>query len=333
MGTFLVTGGTGQIGSFLCEELVSRGEAVLCCDVKPNMSNIASLADRISVEAVDISNPDDLFRLTRSHKVDCILHLAAIVLLDSMKDPPLAYRVNIVGTNNVLEAARQLDVKKVVFASSVLVYGSAKSENVGIVNEDDFPNPPPDPYSTSKMAGELMGRYYRDAYGMDVNCLRITAAWGPGRYTGYTGSFNDYVRSVATGQAPTFPANFAYKDAKLRWLYVKDVSRAFVRAATVRKPARYLYNTGSRSPFSASDVVSSLNSIFPSRHLVLTPMEKPTEISSSVAGPNGLDVDCSRLYEELGFESKFSLQTALMDMVNHERRLANEAPAPASPGR
>jgi nucleoside-diphosphate-sugar epimerase len=290
------------------------------------MSNIASISDRVSVETADISDLDDLFRITRSHKVDCILHLAALVFLDSMKDPSLAYRVNIIGTNNVLEAARQFDVKKVVFASSVLVYGAVKSGNAGIVNEDDFPNPPPDPYSTSKMAGELMGRYYRDTYAMDVNCLRITAAWGPGRYTGYTGSFNDYVRSVALGEAPSFPANFAYKDAKLRWLYVKDTSHAFAHAAYVRKPARYLYNTGSQTPFAASDVVNSLNSIFPDRHLQLTPTGEPTEISANVAGPNGLDVDCSALYDELGFVSKFNLPRALKDMVDHERRLAKLPP-------
>lgn len=326
MGATLVTGGTGQIGSFLCSELVAKGEDVVCCDIKPNLSNISSIVQRVSVKTLDVSDQDGLIELVKLRQVDCIMHLAALVLIDSMRNPPAAYRVNIMGTNNVLEAARLLDVKKVVFASSVLVYGHPKTRKAGVADEYDAPNPPNDPYSTSKIANELMGLYYHDTYGMDVNSLRITAAWGPGRYTGYTGSFNDYIRRVAVGEGPEFPENFAYKDAKLRWLYVKDVSHAFAHVASVIKPARYLYNTGSRFPFSASDVVDSLNSIFPDRHLVLTPSAEPTEISANVAGPNGLDVDCSALYDELGFDSNFNLQTALKDMVNHERRLAMLTP-------
>jgi UDP-glucose 4-epimerase len=322
MGSYLVTGGTGQIGSFLCEELVSRDEKVYCCDVKPNLSNISSIAGRVSVETLDVSILDEVLSVMKPHKVDCIVHLAALVFLESMRDPALAYRVNIIGTSNVLEAARLLDVKKVVSASSVLVYGHPATRKPGIADEDDIPNPPSDPYSTSKMAGELIGRYYHDAYGMDVNCMRIAAAWGPGRYTGYTGEFNDYVRRVARGEAVEFPTNFAYGNAKLRWLYVKDVSRALAHVSNVRKPAGYLFNTGSMAPFKASEVVAALNSIFPDRNLGLAETQQPTQLSSNVAGPNGLDIDCSRLYKELGFEAKFNLQTALKDMVNHERKLA-----------
>ena len=331
MGNYLVTGGTGQIGSFLSEELVSNGQTVICCDIKPNRSNVAQIEDRITIKDVDIAKFDNLVDIMKPLRVDCIVHLAAIVLLDSMRNPPLAYRVNVIGTNNVLEAARLLDVQKVVFASSVLVYGTPKTRRAGIADEDDPTSPPADPYSTSKMATELMGLYYHDTYGMDVNCMRIAAAWGPGRYTGYTGEFNDYVRKVAVGEAPGFPANFSYRDAKLRWLYVKDVASAFVHAANTRKPARYLFNTGSRTPFRGSDVVDALNSIFPDRDLKITPTEKPTQISARVAGPNGLDIDCSRLYDELSFNARFDLPTALKDMGNHERRLAGLPAAESTP--
>lgn len=326
MGGYLVTGGTGQIGSFLCEQLVYGGEKVVCCDVKPNMSNIVRIADRVTVEPADITNLDEVVRIIKLREVDRIVHLAAVVLLDSMRNPPLSYRVNIIGTNNIFEAARLSGVKKVVFASSVLVYGTPKTRREGIADEDDSLNPPTDPYSTSKMATELMGLYYRGTYGMDVNCMRIAAAWGPGRYTGYTGEFNEYVKRVALGEAPVFPANFAYKNAKLRWLYVKDVSSAFFHVAGIANPKSFLFNTGSKTPFRGSDVVNGLNSIFPDRSLNLNPTEEPTEISAKVAGPNGLDIDCSRLYDELGFRPRFNLQAALKDMVNHERALAGLTP-------
>ena len=331
MGSVLVTGATGQIGSFLCEEFLTRGEDVLACDVKPNLANIESFASRLSVETVDITDHDRLLEVAKVHRPDSLVHLAAVVFLESMKNPGLAYRVNILGTNNVMEVARVLDIRKVVFASSALVYGHVKTRREGVADEEDYPLPPPDPYSTSKLACELMGRYYLEKYGMDISCLRIAAAWGPGRYTGYTGQFNDYIRRVAAGQDATFPPDFAYSKARLRWLYVKDVASAFAHATQSKKPRSYLFNTGSKTPFKATEVVAALESILPGRSLRFHETEEPTQLSAAVAGPNGLDIDCSRLYDELGFSPKFSLPTALEDMMNFEKaRTASDSPKAAA---
>jgi UDP-glucose 4-epimerase len=327
LGPVLITGATGQIGSFLCQEFATRGEDVLACDIKPSLANIASSASRLSVEAVDVTDYGRLLEVAKAHRPDSLVHLAAVVFLESMKNPGLAYRVNILGTNNVMEVARVLDIKKVVFASSVLVYGNVKTRREGAADEEDHPSPPPDPYSTSKLACELMGRYYLEKYGMDISCLRIAAAWGPGRYTGYTGQFNEYVRRVATGQDATFPPDFAFSKARLRWLYVKDVSNAFAHVAQSRKPRSYLFNTGSRTPFKATDVVAALKSILPGTSLGVQETEEPTQLSAAAAGPNGLDIDCSRLYDELGFSPKFTLPTALKDMVDFEKaRATSQSP-------
>jgi UDP-glucose 4-epimerase len=319
LGTILVTGATGQIGSFLCEELVAKGEVVLACDVRPSLAKIASIGSRLSVETVDITDRGRLLEVAKAHRPDRIIHLAAVVFLESLQDPSLSYRVNILGTNNVMEVARVLDIEKVVLASSVLVYGSVKTRRKGVADEEDFPSPPSDPYSTSKLACELMGRYYHEKYGMDISCLRIAAAWGPGRYTGYTGQFNEFIRKAARGDDATFPADFAYSKAKLRWLYVKDVSHAFAHVMQSKKPRSYVFNTGSKTPFKATDVVEALKSILPGRSLGFKETEEPTQLSAAVAGPNGLDIDCSRLYDELGFSPKFTLPTALKDMVDLER--------------
>jgi UDP-glucose 4-epimerase len=326
MASYLITGGTGQIGGFLCEELVSEGHSVLCYDFKPNMENISRLEGRVSVVAGDVTDMGELLAAIRQNSVDRIVHLAAMVLLDSMKRPAKAYSTNIIGTNNVLEAARLMDVKRVLFASSVSVYGMARTRREGIADEEDFPTPPPDPYSTSKLACELMGRYYRETYGQSLNSLRITAAWGPGRYWGYTGQFNDFVRRVALGESASFPADFAYRGEKLRWMYVKDVAHAFAHVSGVEKTKSYLYNTGSSSAFDAGDVLSALSSILPDRKIELRELEAPTKVSATVAGPNGLDVDCSKLYDELEFSPRYTLKTALADMVNFERARAGLPP-------
>jgi UDP-glucose 4-epimerase len=326
MASYLITGGTGQIGGFLCEELLGDGHSVLCYDFKPNMENISSVAGRVSVIPGDVTDMGELLAAIKQNSVERIVHLAAMVLLDSMKRPAKAYSTNIIGTNNVLEAARLLDVERVVFASSVSVYGMPKTRREGIADEEDFPNPPPDPYSTSKLACELMGRYYRETYGLNLNSLRITAAWGPGRYWGYTGQFNDFVRRVAVGENASFPADFSYAAAKLRWMYVRDVAHAFAHVAAIGKTKGYLYNTGSESAFNARDVVSALRSILPDREIELKELEAPTKVSATVAGPNGLDVDCTKLHEELGFRPRYTLKSALADMVNFERVRAGLPP-------
>ncbi|MDE1853998.1 MAG: NAD(P)-dependent oxidoreductase [Thaumarchaeota archaeon] len=326
MGNYLVTGGTGQIGTFLCEELVNGGHNVVCYDFKPNMDNISRIPKRLTVEAADVTDTSDLLQVIRKNSIDHIVHLAALVLLDSMKHPAKAYQVNIIGTNNVMEAARLLDVKKVVFASSVSVYGALKPKREGIADEDDIPNPPSDPYSTSKIADELMGKYYREAYGMDINCMRITAAWGPGRYWGYTGRFNDFVRMASLGEDAVFPADFAYKGEKLRWMYVRDVGYCFSYVSELPRTKGYLYNLGLDSPFNHRDVTEALRDILPEGRLELKELDEPTKMSSTVAGPNGLDVDCTRLYDELGFRPRFDLRRALRDMVEFERRKAGLPP-------
>ncbi|MDG6982810.1 MAG: NAD(P)-dependent oxidoreductase [Nitrososphaerota archaeon] len=322
MANYLVTGGTGQIGAFLCEELVSSGHNVVCYDSKPNMENLGRISGKVKVEASDVTDWSDLIHAMKANSVDHVVHLAAMVLFDSMKHPAKAYQVNIMGTNAVLEAARVLDVKKVVLASSVSVYGTPSTRRQGVADEDDVPNPPSDPYSTTKVACELMGRYYRASYGMEVNCMRITSAWGPGRYWGYTGQFNDFVRKAALGEEAAFPADFSYKKAKLRWMYVRDVGYCFAFVSGLKKTAGYLYNLGVDAPFDHRDVLAALGEAVPGKQFKVKELEAPTEISATIAGPNGLDVDCARLHGELGFKPRFTLKSAVADMVAFERERA-----------
>lgn len=326
MGNYLVTGGTGQIGTFLCEELLSEGHKVVVYDFKPNMENLGPMAKKVVIAASDVTDMSELLNVMKQNSIDHVVHLAALVLFDSMQHPAKAYQVNIVGTNNILEAARVLDVGKVVFASSVAVYGMPKTRRNGIADEEDYPNPPFDPYTTTKIADELMGKYYRETYGLDLNAMRITAAWGPGRYWGYTGQFNDLIRKVAVGEDAAFPDDFSYKEEKLRWMYVKDVGYCFERAAIAPKTKSYLFNVGSRSPFNAKDVIAVLKRILPERKIELKERDTPTRVSATVAGPNGLDVDCSRLYDELGFEPRFTLDSAIRDMIAFERARAKLPP-------
>ena len=328
MPKILVTGGTGQIGGFVCKELLDRGHEVVAYDYKPNPQNVAEIASRVKLVNGDITNFEQLKEIVRSEGVTDIIHLAALLVLESKERPASAIQVNCVGTNNVFEIARQLNLRRVLYASSVAVYGIPSSYTRKVVNEDDFPRCPVDPYSITKFLDEWYGKYYGQTYGMDLVCLRITATWGPGRYSGYTGQFNDFVRNVAIGKPQKYPVDFAYRGSKLNWLYIKDTARIFAHCIEVdkRKIKRTLYNAGSKNPFKARDVIREIKALLPDSKIQFNETVKPTEVSLGIAGPSGLQVDCSRLYKELGFKEEFALAAAFKDMANLERSRAGLPP-------
>lgn len=321
MASFLVTGGTGQIGTYVCEELLREGHKVVCYDFKPNTENISHIANKLTVIGGDVVDLNELTIALRQHDVSHIIHLAAFLVLESMQRPAKAVQVNCMGTNNVFEAARMLDIQRTVYASSISVYGSPNSRRPGIVDEDDYPNCPSDPYSFTKQLTEQMGKFYGDTYGMDLVCLRLAAAWGPGRYRGYTGQFNDFVKSATTGKRTKLPDDFAYRNAKYRWFYVKDMGRCFTFVAQVDKSRvkRHLYNAGLAEPFNSRDVVNSIREVVRDSEIEFKELDTPTKLSATIAGPSGLDIDCSRFYQDLGFSIKYSLNEAIRDMANFER--------------
>ena len=321
MPNVLVTGGTGQLGVYVCEELIKRGNSVVIYDFKPNLVDIAHFSSKVKVLSGDVLDLEDLANVVKTNKITHVVHLAAMLVLESKERPAKSIRTNCDGTNNVFEASRLLDVERTLFTSSVVVYGLEKYYPSMRVNEDDFPHCPPEPYSIAKFANESMSQFYRETYGLDILCLRLTGAWGPGRYWGYTGRFNDFIKNVALEKDTTLPEDFAYKNAKLRWLYVKEMASALVYAlfADKSKAKSPLYNAGSSKPFSSIEVVNSLKRLVPKSRIEFKETDAPTVTSSTIAGPSGLDVDCSRLYDELGFRERLSLGDALKDMINFER--------------
>jgi len=314
MANILVTGGTGQIGTYVCQELVEQGHVVTVFDSRPGIFKDSIIGD--------VSNLDEILSAVKSRKITHIIHLAALLVLDSKEHPSKAIRVNCVGANNIFEVARLMDLQRVVFTSSVAVYGPGKFFPRMIVDEEDYPHCPPDPYSITKLTNELMCEYYRQAYGMDILCLRLAGAWGPGRYTGYTGQFNDFIRKAAIGERAELPDDFAFKDAKLRWLYVKEMARCIYFASLVDQSKTTnlgIYNIGTREPFKALDVVEALRNLIGGDNISFKEISSPTKISSDIAGPSGLDVDCSRFYNELGFEQKMTLKDSISDMISFEK--------------
>ncbi len=324
MANILVTGGTGQIGTYACLDLAQQGNSVIAFDFKPNPPSPWSLMEKIQTQAGDVLDLKELLNVIKTREVTHVVHLAALLVFESKQNPARAINVNCLGFANVLEASRLSNISRVVFASSVAVYGSPNFYPGNRVSEEDFPHCPNDPYSATKFLNESIGEFYRNTYGLDILCMRVAGAWGPGRYSGYTGQFNDFLRRAASGEQASLPEDFAFSGSKLRWLYVKEMGSCFSYGAVVEKSKakRGLYNVGSREPFNSGDLVRAITGFLPDAKINFEERDKPTKLSFEIPGPSGLDVDCSRFHDELGYRERLGLKESVKDMINYERKVA-----------
>jgi UDP-glucuronate 4-epimerase len=178
----LVTGGAGFIGSHVVERLLGRGDVVTVIDdfndfYNPTLKrdNVRAFAGKAKLIEADIC--DDLRPVFAAQPFDAVVHLAARAgVRPSLAQPQLYTRVNIVGTQNLLELAREFSVKRFVFASSSSVYGV--NQKVPFSEEDAIFNPI-SPYAATKLAGEALCHVYHHLYGLDIVCLRFFTVYGP----------------------------------------------------------------------------------------------------------------------------------------------------------
>lgn len=194
MKTIVVTGGAGFIGSSLVDKLLINDNRVIIIDnfndfynpkikegnieeIKNNMKNNKIEENKLSIYRVDIRDKEEINKIFTENKIDIIVHLAAMAgVRPSIAQPELYYDVNINGTLNLLEASRNNNIKKFVFASSSSVYGN--NEKVPFSESDAVDNPI-SPYSATKKSGELLCHTYHHLYDMSIACLRFFTVYGP----------------------------------------------------------------------------------------------------------------------------------------------------------
>jgi UDP-glucuronate 4-epimerase len=187
MKNFLITGGAGFIGSHLVDRLLSSNvERITVVDDFNNFYNPSIKRDntrehlkdpRYSIHELDIRDAAALEQVFKESNFDCVVHLAARAgVRPSLSEPQLYTETNINGTVNLLELARQHNIKQFVFGSSSSVYGiNAKVP----FSEDDPIRQPISPYAATKGAGELLCHTYSHLYGLRCVCLRFFTVYGP----------------------------------------------------------------------------------------------------------------------------------------------------------
>ncbi len=241
MSRVVVTGGAGFIGSHLVDALVRRGDEVVVVDnlFSGCEENLARVRDRIEFVRGDIRDLDLVRSLTRG--CDYVLHEAALASVPlSVDDPETTTAVNVHGTLNVLIAARDAGVKRVVFAASSAAYGETE---VTPQAETLLPAPV-SPYAASKVAGELYLRVFAEAYGLPTVSLRYFNVFGPRQNprSHYAAVIPKFITAVLAGEAPVV---FGTGRQSRDFVHVDNVVHANLLAMeTPGIPAGAVFNVG-----------------------------------------------------------------------------------------
>lgn len=251
----LVTGGAGFIGSHLVRHLLAKGEQVTALD---NLST--GLAENLPPEAklveMDILD-EDLPKVVAAGAFDAIVHLAAQTMVDtSIKNPLLDTRENLMGTVQVLEAARAANVKRVIFASTAAAYGDVKEDDLPV--REAQPTEPMSFYGLSKLSVEKYLEMYRKIYGMEYVVLRFANVYGERQGDGGEGGvISIFAKAVAEGRNITI-----YGDGEQTrdFVYAGDIAEGIL-AALRTEEVNAAYNLSTQTETSLRELVSLLAEI------------------------------------------------------------------------
>ena len=251
---YLVTGGAGFIGSHIVRKLVAMGERVRVLDnfFSGNMANLQGLDDKVEVIRGDILDPTMLGKAMKEVRV--VLHQAALRSVPfSVENPALVNRVNVEGTVNVLIAARDAGVKRVVYASSSSVYGNSK---LLPKNEQQLPSPI-SPYAVSKLTGEYYCRVFTELYGVETVSLRYFNVYGPRQdpNSQYAAVIPRFIRWAFLGE----PLEVHGDGLQSRdFTYIDNVVSANLLAAQCREGIGEAFNVGQGSAHTLLDLIALL---------------------------------------------------------------------------
>jgi nucleoside-diphosphate-sugar epimerase len=297
---FLVTGGAGFIGSHTVDELVRRGHDVVVLDdlSTGKIANLSQVSTKVKLIRDSITNFDAAREAC--HGVDRVIHLAALTSVPrSVKDPIETNLINVNGTLNVLVAARDAKVKRVVFACSCAVYGKTTDlpirENAALA--------PISPYGLSKQVGESYGRVFQELYGLEFVSLRYFNVFGPRQDPGsaYSGVLSLFNAAMLGGTQPTVYGN---GEQSRDFVYVQNVVEANLLAAEATGAPGLAINVGTGARFTLNQTLALLERITgrPARANYASPRDG--DIRDSQA-------DVGLAQQALGYQARFAFEEGL----------------------
>jgi len=306
----IVTGGAGFIGSHVGQELADDNEVIILDDFSTGKAqNILEISCLPNVKVVrgSILDLDLLHELLDG--IDYVFHLAADPnVIESMENPLKTNEVNITGTLNVLIAARNKRVNKVVFASSSAIYGDAPVPHAETVNGSLS-----SPYALSKLGGEYYCQLFTKLYGLPTVCLRYFNVYGPRQDadSDYAAVIPKFIHRLLRNQSPV-----VYGDGEQTrdFIFIEDVVQGTILAAE-RDIQGQVVNIGSGKSFSVNELADKLIAIT-GRHVNPVHVEpQPGDVKHSFG-------NISKARSLFGFKPAISLEDGLARTIAYFEKIS-----------
>ena len=266
----LLTGGAGYVGSACLRWLLHHGHDPIAYDnmIEGNSAAVPDASSRLIIG--DISETDRLAEILREHRVDAVMHFAALASVpDSITDPEAYYRINIAGTKSVLDAMRAAGVRKILFSSTAATYAF----DTEMPLREDSPQIPETPYGTTKLAAEWLIKDYARAYGLGYTLLRYFNASGAdpdgdfGEDRRHEAHLIPLILQVAVGRRPLvkiYGQDYATRDGRCvrDYVHTSDLAQAHQRAVETLEPGMArVYNLGSGTGATVLEVLRACEEI------------------------------------------------------------------------
>ncbi len=301
MATYLVTGGAGFIGSHICRHLVERGERVRVLDDLSygRLENLEEIMDQVEFVQGDVRDRDVVREVMQG--VDFVVHEAAVAsVARSVEDPLEVDRINVGGTLQVLDTARDAGVKRVVFPGSAAAYG----DDPALPKREDMPPKPLSPYAASKLAGEYYCRAFWEVYRLETVVLRYFNVFGPGQdpSSPYSGVISIFLgRLFGGGELVIFGDGEQVRD----FVFVEDVVRATLSACDVPGVAGETFNIGRGEGVTINKLAEVVMEATGLEGKVRHGQPRPGDVRASVA-------DITKARKFLGYSPEVSLKEGLV---------------------
>ena len=303
---FLITGGAGFIGSHVGERLLRDGHAVWAFDdlnafydpqfKRRNLRDLQALAKPFEFCHGDITDRAALAEVFASARFDQVIHLAARAgVRPSLADPALYQRVNVEGTVNVLDAARQHGVKKITIASSSSVYGLNSRTPF---SEADPVLTPMSPYAASKLACESLGHVWHHLYGMDVAMLRFFTVYGPRQRPDL--AIYKFAKLILAGKPiPVFGDGSAARD----YTFVTDTVDGIL-ACTQRQIGYDIFNLGESQVVTLSRMITLLEAALGKKAIIDRQPLQPGDVPITYA-------NIAKARARLGYDPQVKIESGI----------------------
>lgn len=312
-GTYLITGGCGFIGSYIARDLLEEGANVIVYDLKIDQGIIEKIVSKEKLKNVifvqgSVAETSDFFDTIKKYKVDSIIHLAYVLYPQSENNPSVSLQVNVIGTNNIFEAARYFGLRRVIWTSSVSVFGSL-GEFYGdkVITEKEVMYRPTRLYGATKALLEFLAKLYHEKFGVDIIGFRLARIYGVGKLSGGGLEFTGLLEQAALD----IPITIRDGDAKWTYAYVEDVARLIVKACQVSSTKTKLFSVGDGGIYNGWQLAEVIKRVNPKAQIKVEPGRGVYDFPIQ---------DMTPLREELGFIPEYPLERGLREVFNYFRR-------------